>query len=86
MSEGLLTVEALAAALLAHASSAPRYTLTREEAARSLGVSVDSFERHIQPELQLIRRGRMRLVPVAELERWVSENAARTLPERRGLG
>ena len=29
----------------------------------SLGMSLDSFERHVQPELRLIRRGKLRLVP-----------------------
>jgi len=42
-------------------------------------MSLDSFERHIQPTLRLVRRGRMRLVPVIELERWLSENAERTV-------
>jgi hypothetical protein len=53
----------------------PRVALSRQEAAVSLGMSIDSFERHVQPELRLIRRGKLRLVPVAELERWASENA-----------
>jgi integrase len=38
-------------------------------------MSLDSFERHVQPELRLIRRGKLRLVPVAELERWANESA-----------
>jgi len=58
----------------------PRVALTREEAAASVGVSVDSFERHVQPSLRMIRRGRLRLVPVAELERWAEEEAERALP------
>ena len=58
----------------------PRVALTRGEAAASLGVSVDSFERHVQPYVRMIRRGRLRLVPVAELERWATEAAERTLP------
>ncbi|MDQ3608790.1 MAG: helix-turn-helix domain-containing protein [Actinomycetota bacterium] len=57
----------------------PRLGLTREEAAASLGMSLDSFERHVQPTLRLVRLGRMRLVPVRELERWLEENAAPTL-------
>jgi hypothetical protein len=57
----------------------PRLALTRAEAADCLGMSVDSFERHVQPEVRLIRRGRMRLVPVRELERWAKENATFTL-------
>ncbi len=58
----------------------PRIALTREEAAQSLGMgSVDSFERYVQPHVRMIRRGRLRLVPVSELERWTEENAERTL-------
>lgn len=57
----------------------PRLALSREEAASALGMSLDSFERHCQPTLRLVRLGRMRLVPVRELERWLEENAARTL-------
>ncbi len=60
----------------------PRVALTRREAAAALGISVDSFERHVQPELRLIRRGRMRLVPVRELERWAAKNATLTLDGR----
>jgi hypothetical protein len=57
----------------------PRVALTREEAAAALGMSLDSFERHCQPELKLIRRGRLRLVPVTELERWAERSAELTL-------
>jgi hypothetical protein len=35
----------------------------------SLGMSLDSFERHVQPELRLTRRGKLRLVPLTELEK-----------------
>jgi hypothetical protein len=58
----------------------PRIALTREEAAHALGMgSVDSFERYVQPHVRMIRRGRLRLVPVSELERWCEDNAERTL-------
>lgn len=40
---------------------------------------MDSFERYVQPEVRIIRRGRMRLIPVRDLERWADENAALTL-------
>jgi hypothetical protein len=56
-------------------ANVPRVALSRQEAATSLGMSLDSFERHVQPELRLIRRGKLRLVPLAELERWANENA-----------
>jgi excisionase family DNA binding protein len=58
----------------------PRLALTREEAAAALGMSLDSFERHVQPTMRLVRLGRMRLVPIRELERWLEEHAGRTLP------
>ena len=54
----------------------PRVALTREEAAMSLGLSLSSFERHVQPDLKLIRCGSTRLVPVGELEAWAARNAA----------
>jgi excisionase family DNA binding protein len=56
-----------------------RVTLTPIEAAAALGVSRDFFDAHIRDELRLIRRGRLVLVPVRELERWADENAARVL-------
>jgi predicted nucleic acid-binding Zn ribbon protein len=60
---------------------AERVALTRAEAAGALGISLDSFERHVQPKLRIVRVGRTRLVPVRELERWTKENAALTLSE-----
>jgi excisionase family DNA binding protein len=60
----------------------PRVTLSRAEAAESLGVSIDTFERYVQPDLKVIRTGRLVLVPLAELERWASDNAERVLVER----
>lgn len=54
----------------------PRLTLTKEEAANSLGISVDSFERYVQPYIKTIAPSRgIVLIPVGELERWVRENA-----------
>lgn len=57
----------------------PRLALTREEAAAAVGMSLDSFERHVQPDVRLLRLGRLRLVPVRELERWAEEHATRTV-------
>ena len=56
-----------------------RLTLSPEEAAQALGVSRDFFDAHVKAELRVIRRGRLVLVPVRELERWVEENAAAVL-------
>jgi excisionase family DNA binding protein len=52
-----------------------RYSLTRKEAAAALGVSVDTFERRIQPFIRVVVCGQLILVPPAELERWVKANA-----------
>ena len=60
-------------------SPVPRIALSRPEAAAALGMSLDCLERHVQPDLKLIRRGKLRLVPVAELQRWTGENAERVL-------
>jgi len=51
--------------------------IRREDAARYLGMSVDSLERHVLPEIKTVRVGRMVLLPVAELEAWVAGRAAR---------
>lgn len=64
------------------AASIPRIALTPPEAAAAIGVGPDFFEANVAPELRLIRRGRKRLVPVAELERWVAESAARPIAEQ----
>ena len=42
-------------------------------------MSLDSFERYVQPELRLVRRGKLRVVPVSELQRWLEQNAEHVL-------
>jgi hypothetical protein len=53
--------------------------VSRPVAARALGVSLTFFSEEIQPELRLVRRKSKVMVPVAELERWLAENAERVL-------
>jgi len=53
--------------------------LSKPEAAAALSMSVDSFERYVQADVRCVRRGRLRLYPVAELERWADANAQRVL-------
>ena len=55
--------------------SVPRYSLTRKEAAAALGMSVDTFERRVQPFVRVVLCGQLVLVPPGELERWVRDNA-----------
>jgi hypothetical protein len=64
-------------------SPVPRVALTREEAAAALGMSLDSFERYVQPDLRLMRCGRLRLVSVRELERWAEDHSEHVL---KGVG
>lgn len=59
-----------------------RLLLAKPEAAATLGMSVDSFERYVQAEIRVVRRGRLRLFPLAELQRWAEDNAAQPLVGR----
>jgi excisionase family DNA binding protein len=54
-----------------------RLALRPDEAAKVIGVSRSFFFEHVLPELRVVRRGRIRLVPVRELDRWLERNAAR---------
>lgn len=58
----------------------PLITVNRDEAAAALGVSVDSFDRHIRPQLPVIRLGRMVLFAVGELEQWAKAAGELALP------
>jgi excisionase family DNA binding protein len=60
-----------------------RLALSKREAAEALGVSLNTFERHIIGELRVVYRGRRRLIPVRELERWLATNACRPLENGR---
>lgn len=57
----------------------PRIALTREEAAASLGMSLDSFEKYVQPHLRIIRLGRVRLVATEELQEWARKTGEHVL-------
>jgi hypothetical protein len=61
-----------------NASPVPCVTLTKARAAQALDMSVDSFERHVLPEVKVIRRGRLTLVSLVELQRWAERESAVT--------
>lgn len=61
--------------------SVPRIALTRREAAAAIGVGPTTFKQQVQPQLRIVRRGKVRLIPVRELERWLEENSERVLGE-----
>lgn len=73
----------VAAALAALASRpvepVPRLALNPDEAAAAVGISRDHLERHVMPELRVVRSGRRVIVPVRELQRWLDANAAMLL-------
>lgn len=69
----------------AHAT-VPRLALDVTEACEALGVGWDYFAEHVAPELRIVRRGRRKLIAVAELERWLEANAERALPDATGIG
>ena len=52
-----------------------RVTVTPTEAAEMLGVGRSFFYDQVLPELRTIYRGKKRLIPVKEIERWVERNA-----------
>jgi hypothetical protein len=60
-------------------TNAPPIMLPLAEAAAALGMGRTAFRERVAPELRVVRVGRCRLYPVAELERWADEHAARTL-------
>ncbi len=51
--------------------------MSREEAARSLGMSLSHFQRHVQAEMPYVRSGQLRLYRKRELEAWVDRETDR---------
>jgi excisionase family DNA binding protein len=50
-----------------------RLALRREEAARALGISDESFDRYIRAELPVVRVGTLRLYPVDAVTEWLRD-------------
>ena len=55
----------------------PRLAFRVGEAAEVLGVSPDFFAEHVAGELRWVRRGTVKLVSRAELERWLEAESRR---------
>lgn len=60
----------------------PRLALRPGECAIALGVSEDHFRAHISPELAWVRRGRVRVVALSELQRFLDDSAERAVEGR----
>lgn len=48
-------------------------------AAELLDISVDSFERHVLPDLRVVQVGRRQVVSLRELDAWLESKSARAL-------
>jgi hypothetical protein len=58
----------------------PRLGLRREEAARALGISLETFDLHVRPELPVVVLGGsrpVRVYPVDDLRDWLRANGRR---------
>ena len=60
-----------------NARPVPRLALRPDEAAAAIGVSRALFYRDVLPQLRCVYMGRVRVVPVPELERWLDKEAVR---------
>jgi hypothetical protein len=58
-----------------------RVLLTKQEAATSMGMSVDTFHARVQPFINVVMVGQLVMIPPDELERWVRANARRLVPQ-----
>lgn len=61
----------------------PKLALIQKDAAAALDVSVDFFGEHIAPELRCVHRGRRRLYPMSEIQRWLDAESDRAIDIRR---
>jgi hypothetical protein len=60
----------------------PVLALEIGEACEALGVSPSFWREHVAGDVRIVRRGRKKMVAVAELERWLDASAERTLERR----
>ena len=63
-------------------AAVPRLSLDIQEACAAIGVSWDTWHQHIEPNVRIVRVGKRKIVPVTEIQRWLSENAETTLERR----
>lgn len=54
------------------------------EAAASLAMSEDHFNRHVRPSVRVVKAGTLTLFPVSELEKWVDDEAQLEIGRRAG--
>jgi hypothetical protein len=49
--------------------------VTKEDAARALGMSISHFQRHVQSEIKCVYSGQLSLYHWRDLERWAEDEA-----------
>lgn len=59
-----------------------RLALRKQEAARALGLSDESFDKYAVPQLRCVRLGSVRLYPVTELQIFLDTNARLPLEDQ----
>jgi hypothetical protein len=62
----------------------PRLALRKTEAAQVLGVSDETFDRHVAPRLPVVRLGSVRVYPVRAIEAFLASEQAAPVDEIRG--
>jgi excisionase family DNA binding protein len=62
----------------------PKLALSVEEACASLGVSHETWTQYVAPSVKLVRIGRRKLIPVTELQAWLTDHAERLPAELEG--
>lgn len=55
----------------------PALALTVEQACAALGVCWDTWAEHIAPDVRIVYIGGRKLIPVAELQRFLDDHAVR---------
>jgi hypothetical protein len=62
----------------------PAIALRRPEAAAALGLSVETFDAHVRPNVPAVRTGSVTTYPVAGLVAWAQANASIVADDLRG--
>lgn len=56
---------------------APRLALRPDEAADAIGLGRTAFYEQVLPNLRVVYIGRVRLIPITEIQKWLEREAVR---------
>ena len=71
----MATHSELAVQAATFAANTGKAQLNQTASAEFLGCSVDFFAKHVKAEVRAVRKGGLTVYPVAELYRWMDDNA-----------